>query len=306
MPATDCPTVTIVTPSLNQGRFIRDTIESVLGQDYPALEYLVRDGGSGDETLDVLESYGSRLTWVSEHDRGQAAAINAGWRRGTGTILAYLNSDDVYLPGAVTTAVALLQEHPEAMAAYGEGHLIDEAGTVVGRYPTEAFSMARLAETCLICQPTVFLRREIVERVGYLDQSLRYGLDYDLWIRVGRMARFVRTPRYLAATRMHPGTKTVGERVAAHEEILDIVGRSFGHVPPSWLYAHARAVLGAWAWGRPVQDAGFVARLAEMAVRTSLRHNRDSLLAEPWRWAAWLYRECRRRRERAAPGAEAP
>ena len=170
----DAPLVTVVTPSFNHGRFMRETIESVLTQSYPRIEYLVMDGGSTDETVKILESYGDRVAWVSERDRGQTDAINKGWRRGRGAILAYLNSDDTYLPGAVEKAVAGLRAHPDAGAVYGEGYHVDESGRVIERYPTEPFDLTRLPQTCFICQPTVFLRRELVERVGYLDESLRY------------------------------------------------------------------------------------------------------------------------------------
>ena len=106
------PTVSIVTPSFNQGRFIRETIESVLSQDYPAIEYMVIDGGSTDETVSILKSYGNRIFWISEPDSGQSDAINKGWKRATGEILTWLNSDDVYLPGAIAKAADYLQRHP--------------------------------------------------------------------------------------------------------------------------------------------------------------------------------------------------
>jgi len=291
------PLVTIVTPSFNQGRFIRETIESVLTQSYPAIEYLVVDGGSTDETIDVLRTYGDRLAWVSEHDRGQADAINKGWRRARGAIVAFLNSDDTYLPGAVDHAMACLIEHPEAGAVYGEGYHVDEQGKIIGRYPTEPFSMARLEETCFICQPTVFLRRELVERVGYLDESLRYCMDYDLWIRAARVSEFAFTPRYLAVTRFHAETKTLGQRIPAHAEIMTMVRRHFGHVPASWVYAYAHAVLGprpresAWA------DARFVASLVGVSLMQFLRHNRRVPLAEWRRWDGWLRHAWRRRRQ---------
>jgi glycosyltransferase involved in cell wall biosynthesis len=267
--------VSIVTPSLNQARFIRETIESVLGQDYPRLEYFVVDGGSTDGTVAILEEYGDRLAWVSEADRGQAHAINAGWQRARGSVIAYLNSDDCYLPGAVRRAVAALEAHPEAGAVYGEGDHVDEAGRVIERYPTEPFSLGRLEETCFVCQPTVFLRRDVVERVGWLDESLRYCMDYDLWIRVGRVAPFVRLPDLLARSRLHPGSKTLGQRVPAHVETLHMIRRHFGRVPLSWTYAYAHAVLGppaaastAWA------SARFAARLASISLVELVRWNR--------------------------------
>jgi len=292
------PLVSIVTPSFNQGRFIRETIESVLTQGYPNIEYLVMDGGSTDDTLKILQEYDDRLTWVSEHDRGQADAINKGWRRARGVILAYLNSDDTYLPDTVERAVACLLEQPEAGAVYGEGHHVDEVGKILERYPTEPFSPARLEETCFICQPTVFLRREIVERVGYLDESLQYCMDYDLWIRVARAGRFAYIPHYLASTRLHAETKTLGQRARAHAEILRMVNRHFGRVSPSWVYAYAHAVLGPRSCERPWADARFVLALIAVSSVTFLRYNWHVPPSEWGRWAGWLCHGWKRLRER--------
>ena len=125
------PLVTVVTPSYNQARFIRETIESVLKQDYPRIEYLVIDGGSTDESVSILREYSDHLRWVSEPDRGQAHAINKGWRQARGCILAYLNADDLYMPGAVAQAVAALVAHPEAAAVYGEGYHVDKEGRIL-------------------------------------------------------------------------------------------------------------------------------------------------------------------------------
>jgi glycosyltransferase involved in cell wall biosynthesis len=255
------------------------------------------DGGSTDETIDVLRTYGDRIVWVSERDRGQADAINKGWRRASGAIVAYLNSDDTYLPGAVEHAVACLMEHSEAGVVYGEGYHVDEQGKIINRYPTEPFSMARLEETCFICQPTVFLRRELVERVGYLDESLRYCMDYDLWIRAARVTRFAFTPEYLAATRVHAGTKTLGQRVPAHAEIMTMVRRHFGHVPASWVYAYAHAVLGPARRDSAWEDARFVVRLVGVSLIQFLRQNRRVPLAEWRRWDGWLRHAWRRRRQ---------
>lgn len=292
------PLVTVVTPSFNQGRFIRDTIESVLGQDYPRIEYLVMDGGSTDETVEILKSYGDRLAWVSEPDRGQADAINKGWRRARGEILAYLNSDDTYLPGAVTAVVAALEAHPEAAAVYGEGYHVTETGQVIERYPTEPFDMQRLAETCFICQPTVFLRRRVVEQVRYLDEANQWCMDYDLWIRVARVGTLHFLPRYQATTRLHAETKTLGQRARAHAEILRTVYRHFGQVPPSWVYAYAHAVLGSRDQASARRDAVFIARLIGISFVTFLRYNARVPHTEWRRWGGWLRAGLRRLRER--------
>ncbi len=168
---TDVPLVTVVTPSFNQARFIRQTIESVLTQSYPRIEYLVMDGGSTDETRAILESYGDRLAWVSAPDRGQTDAINKGWRRARGTIVAYLNSDDTYLPGAVEKAVAGLCAYPEAGALYGEGYHVDEAGRVIDRYPTEPFDMSERRCT----------RRSSAPSAGISDACPRSGSTDTRW-----------------------------------------------------------------------------------------------------------------------------
>jgi glycosyltransferase involved in cell wall biosynthesis len=284
----DRPLVSIVTPSFNQGRFIRETIESVLAQGYPHVEYLVMDGGSTDETVKILQEFDDRLAWVSEPDRGQADAINKGWRRAQGSVLAYLNSDDTYLPDAVERAVACLEEHPEVGAVYGEGYHVNEAGAILERYPTEPFSMERLQETCFICQPTVFLRREIVERVGYLDESLHFCLDYDLWIRIGRVARFVYTPHFLANTRLHGDTKTLGQRARVHTEIMRMIQHHYGGVPPSWVYGYAHALLGPRDRERPWVNAGFIVGLIGIAFVQFLRYNRRVPFSEWARWGTWL------------------
>ena len=288
------PLVTIVTPSYNQGRFIRATIESVLKQDYPRIEYLVMDGGSTDETVSILREYSDRLRWVSESDHGQAHAINKGWRQARGSILAYLNSDDVYLPGAIAQAVAALEAHPEAAAVYGEGYHVDQEGRVLERYPTESFNPDRLQETCFICQPTVFLRREAVERAGYLDESLRYCMDYDLWIRLARAGKILsQTPHYLASTRLHADAKTLDQRGQAHAEILRVTYRHFGRVAPSLVFGYAHAVLGLQNREASIRDR---LSLIGISLATFLRYNRRvprSAWPVWWIWLRDSWREAR-------------
>ena len=278
----------MVTPSFNHGRFIRETIESVLIQRYPRIEYLVVDGGSTDETIGILESYGHRLSWVSEPDGGQTHAINKGWRRARGAIIAYLNSDDTYLPGAVETAVAALHAHPDAGAVYGEGYHVDEAGRVIARYPTEPFDMIRLAQTCFICQPTVFLRRDVVERLGFLDESRRYCMDYDLWIRLAHASRFAYVPEYLANTRMHSATVTHALRGPVHAEILDTVYRHFGRVSSQWVYGYAHARLADHPRDTRGAATWFVLRLIGLSLLTFVRY-RTPVPRSEWRqWSRWI------------------
>jgi glycosyltransferase involved in cell wall biosynthesis len=254
----------------------------------------VMDGGSTDETVSILESYGDRLSWVSAPDGGQTSAINAGWRRARGTILAYLNSDDTYRPGAIEAAVAGLRDHPDAGAVYGEGYHVDEGGRVIDRYPTEPFAMARLAQTCFICQPTVFLRRDIVERLGYLDESRRYCMDYDFWIRLARVSRFAYLPEYLANTRLHADSKTLEQRVPVHAEVLDTVHHHFGGLTSQWVYGYANAVLDAHPRGTWWTDASFVVRLIGLSLAT-FAHYRSPIPRSEWRlWALWIRHALRR------------
>ncbi|MER3422188.1 MAG: glycosyltransferase [Nitrospiraceae bacterium] len=239
----DLPLVTVVTPSYNQGRFIRETIESVLSQDYPHIEYMVLDGGSTDETTAILKSYDGRFFWISEPDRGQAHAINKGWQRARGEILAWLNSDDVYLPGAIRRAVDYLSRNPHFGMVYGEGHHMAVDGRVIERYPTEPFNPERLIDTCYICQPATFIRRNVIEEIGFLDESLNFCMDYDLWIRISRKYALGYMPQYLAQTRFYSESKTLGQRVAVHREALRMLHRHYGFVPLTWAYGYAKALL---------------------------------------------------------------
>jgi glycosyltransferase involved in cell wall biosynthesis len=237
------PDVTVVTPSYNQGTFIEETIRSVLCQEKVTIEYIVMDGGSADGTLEILEKYRNRLDYVSEPDHGQADAINKGFQRSRGRILAYLNSDDIYFPGAVAKAVHFLDRHREFAMAYGEGYHVDVHGRILERYYTESFDFQRLSEICFICQPTVFFRRELLSSIGYLDPRLHFCMDYDYWIRVAKRYSVGYIPEYLAASRLYPEGKTLSKRFEAHEEIVETVRRHYGHVPARWIAAYAHAFL---------------------------------------------------------------
>ena len=237
------PLVSIVTPSYNQGRYIEETIQSILNQDYPNLEYIVVDGGSSDNTIEILKKYQEHLTWISEKDRGQADAINKGFGMAKGEIVAWLNSDDTYLPKAVHQSVCYLEAHPEVGMLYGEGYHIDEDGEFIERYYTEPFDYQRLSEVCFICQPTVFLRTEVIRTVGPLYITLDYCLDYEYWMRIAKRFRIGYLGKYLANTRLHLDTKTLSKRVEVHQETLQVVKRHYGQVPIRWINAYAHAYL---------------------------------------------------------------
>ncbi len=204
------PLVSVITPSFNQGQFIRATIESVLNQDYPNLEYVIMDGGSTDETAAVVKDYASRLTFISERDRGQAHAINKGFRRARGEIFAWLNSDDLYLPGMIRTAVDGFRKNPDAGAVYGEGYQIDREGRVVSRFPfTEPFNLWKLVHLSdYILQQTVAFRKEVLDDVGYLNEDLHYVMDWDILIRVGMKYRLHYIPEYMGCLREYAAAKT--------------------------------------------------------------------------------------------------
>jgi glycosyltransferase involved in cell wall biosynthesis len=219
----ESPLVSIVTPSMNQGRFLKRTIESVLGQTYPRIEYVVMDGGSRDESVDVLRSYGAKLAWVSEPDKGQTDAINRGFERSRGDIRAYLNSDDVLSRDAVEKVVAHLAAHPEWDLVYGRAVYIDPEDRVTGRYSTAEYSFDRLLTDYCICQPATFWRYRIAERVGPFDADLHYVMDYEYWLRIDLAGgRIAHVEDDLAAYRLYPETKTLAARNKIYDEILQV------------------------------------------------------------------------------------
>ena len=225
--------VSVITPSYNQGRFIDRTISSVLSQRFPgSLEYLVMDGGSTDETVDILKHYGDRLQWVSEKDRGQADAVNKGLARATGDLIGWLNSDDIYYPGAIAAACEALDSQPEVDIVYGDADHIDRLDAVIEPYPTEAWDSARLSEICYLCQPAVFFRRRVVDRFGPLRRELQFCMDYDYWLRLAAGgAKFLWLRKKLAGSRLYKETKTLSARVRVHAEINDVARANLGCVP---------------------------------------------------------------------------
>ena len=206
------PRVTVVTPSYNQGRYVEQTIRSVLLQGYPNLEYIVMDGGSTDESVEVIEKYAGHLAhWESEKDRGQSHAINKGFARSTGDVLCWLNSDDFFLPGTLRAVVETLFEGEGARAVVG--HCVQVYAD--GRPPHRGLGRFEGLERLLqfwkgyqMHQPSIFWRREVFERVGFLDEGLHMTMDFDYWVRVARHFEFKNIDRDLSCATYHEEAKT--------------------------------------------------------------------------------------------------
>lgn len=282
--------ISVVIPSFNQGKFIGRTIESALAQSVPDMEIAVMDGGSSDETVEVLKSYGDRLRFVSEPDKGQADAVNKGIAATNGEIIAWINSDDVHYPGAYAAVREFFEKRPDVDVVYGEADHIDEADCFIEEYPSEPFSFERLKDVCFICQPAAFFRRRAVSKWGALDAGLQFSLDYEFWLRLAKSgATFAFLPQKLAGSRFYPDTKTLGSRLKVHVDINDMMRRTFGLVPDRWIFNYAHVYVDE-RWG--VRQGGplFTPAVCLASLRASLRWNRG-IPASVWRRTlSWLTR----------------
>jgi glycosyltransferase involved in cell wall biosynthesis len=226
----DPPLVSVVTPSLNQSRFLERTILSVLGQEYPRIEYIVVDGGSTDGSVDIIQRHASRLAWwVSERDHGQADAINKGLSHAHGDILAWLNSDDTWLPGAASSAVRAFQQHQGAGLVYGAANYIDAADNIIGRFPAAQTDYRLLRQGYVhVPQQAAFFRADLWRKVGPLDPSIDFAMDFDLWLRIARQAPVQYVPETWANFRLHDEAKTIAADERCWPEMIRIHYRDGG------------------------------------------------------------------------------
>ncbi|TGM80943.1 glycosyltransferase family 2 protein [Leptospira bouyouniensis] len=262
--------ITIVTPSYNQGEFIDRTLNSILSQEGSFyLDFIVMDGGSKDNSVNRIKFYsdlfenaeitgnyldlsfrklsgntsyatnclGISYRWYSEKDNGQTHAINKGWKLAKGSIIAWLNSDDIYLPSAIQKASDALKA-PGIYGLYGVGLHIDKEDKFLEFYPIESFSKERLIEYCIICQPTVFLKSEVLSKIGFLNESLGYCMDYEYWLRISKESTFIFLPEILACTRIHENTKT-SQNLNVHREIVQMQKEVVGKTSDHWLFYYS-------------------------------------------------------------------
>jgi glycosyltransferase involved in cell wall biosynthesis len=229
------PTISIVTPSYNQAQFIERTVRSVVEQGYPNLDYRVQDGGSNDGTVDILRRYERRLAgWDSCRDNGQAEAINRGFARASGEIMAWLNSDDVLLPGSLVYVADYFERHPAVDVIYSHRILIDEEDRQIGRWVLPTHSDNVLSWADFVPQETLFWRRRIWEKAGgRVDESFRFAMDWDLLLRFREAgARFARVPTFLGAFRIHGRQKTSAAiSDVGYREMDRLRERILGRVP---------------------------------------------------------------------------
>lgn len=248
------PKISVITPSYNQGKFIEKTVNSVLSQKYPNLEYLVMDGGSTDETLKILKKYSNQIIWTSKKDKGQSSAINEGLKKSTGEIICYLNSDDYLEEGALNKVADFFRKNPRAYWVTGKCRVVDQNNSEVRKIITlykNIFLKYALSKSVFniiqfVSQPSTFWRRELIEKIGYFDEKLHYDMDYDFWLKAWSKYPLYFIDEYLSSYRVHPSSKAVSSPETQFKVEYEIISRYtdskallFLHKIHSWLAVKA-------------------------------------------------------------------
>ena len=249
------PRVSVVTPSYNQGRFIEETIRSVLLQGYPNLEYFIIDGGSSDESVEIIRKYEPWLDyWVSEKDRGQSHAINKGWERATGEYVAWLNSDDTYLHYTLSKLAEVGNGAIDAAVLHGRSETINQNSELIGNIIGKPYDICRVLTATIgttIAQPSAFIRRTALQQVGLLDEGLHRIMDIDMWLRLYIQSGTAYVPEVLSRFRQHPEQKTAQASSQGGDERLRVLNKIYNaknRLPPD--AAKVRRTAYAWAYWR--------------------------------------------------------
>jgi glycosyltransferase involved in cell wall biosynthesis len=247
------PKISIITPSYNQGKFIKQTIDSVLGQNYPNLEYWVIDGGSTDNTIDILKSYGDKIQWISEPDKGQANAINKGFKKVSGEIVAFINSDDYYFPYTLNK-VGEVFTNPEVKWAAGDYTIINEENKEIHSLIRSYKNLLRLFNSWqllsvvnYINQPSCFWRKEIVDKYGYINEELNFAIDYDYWMRMAREVPLTIIKEKLSVFRIHNHSKGGTEFVKQfNEEEIPLEVYNYPKISRILHHMHNQLIIGVY------------------------------------------------------------
>jgi len=249
------PKISIITPSFNQAQFIEETVKSVVEQNYPNLEYIIKDAGSTDGSLEIIKKYASRypkiIKWISKKDKGQTDGINQGIKMATGDVLAYLNSDDVYLPNTLQTVAEEFIKHPEAMWITGDYFIIDNTGKKIQSYVAGYKELLRKKPTFIklaianyIIQPSTFWRRSLMKKIGIFDPSLRYCMDYDYWMRAIKQSPPIVMDRRFSLFRIHKTSKGGSQFDRQFKEEHQVLKRYTSNFPLLLLHkVHAQAII---------------------------------------------------------------
>lgn len=281
--------VSIVTPSYQQAPFLEAAIRSVLEQDYPDIEYFVIDGGSTDGSVDIIRRYEGRLAgWVSERDEGQGEAVNKGFSRASGDVIGWVNSDDLFQPGAVRAAVESLLRNPQAGMVYGDVVSIDGEGRPFNVMTYAPWTLDDLMQFNILGQPAVFMRRSVLQQAGFLDPTFHYMLDHHLWLRMAMRAPIVYVPQRLAAARYHPAAKNIAlaDRFGAEAYRLIAWMQQQPALQEPFSRLRRRIWAGAYRFdARYLQDSGLNARALRVYARCLLAHPPTGLIE--WRRMAF-------------------